>query len=215
MGGVSATLRKAKKTPDECVVDKRPTAVVNVQKGDCRVLWKKIPKKWEAFDVVYMKELDNKSRRPPRICCEKQPPSLISKEKLLEKQLQAEKNRRVFLEEKKERAAKLAKLRKQHDKDEERRNKQTKIDLKLSRAEENRKKMIENIKTAAKISRGLVCRSPSRLKAEKTFWELEKKMCTTEENRRRIVNEVVRKQRMREEHARNVRRRVCDLYCHT
>lgn len=163
--------------------------------------------KCEVFEVEASEHEKSKSKIPDNLFIEHVSPTL-TKEKIDEKQSKADKNRQQHLDAKKKTAVKLSEVRIQRNSEEERIAKTNLLAEKQARAADNRKKQLENVKTAARNSRGIVCEDRSREKAEKTWMELEKKMAVTEENRQRIVDDVVRKQRLREEHAEKVRHRV-------
>lgn len=163
--------------------------------------------KCEVFEVELTDHEKSKSKMPYSLLTEHVPPTL-TKEKIEEKQSKADKNRQQHLETKKKTAVKLSEVRIQRNSDEERIAKTNLLAEKQARAADNRKKQLENIKTAARNSRGIISDDRSREKAEKTWMELEKKMAATEENRQRIVGDVIKKQRLREEHAEKVRHRV-------
>lgn len=180
---------------------------VSLEREDGQVLHERGKQNCEVFDVVVTDK--SKSKRPDSLPTERVS-SVLTKEKIDEKQGKAEKNRLQHLEAKKKTALKLAEVRSQQN-DEAKVAKTNKLAEKQERAADNREKQLENIKTAALNSRGIINDDRSREKAEKTFLELEKKMAATQQNRQRIVDDVVRKQLLREEHADRVRYRVIKM----
>lgn len=211
MGGVPTTLRRTNKVDPkvskvECKETKeKSSTAVSIERRDGNVLWERSHQKWEAFDIDVSQ---NRPKKPPCFFRDGPTASSLTKEQIFVKQGHADKNRMQFLESKKKTAFRLSEIRNCKNDEEERLIKSTQLAKKLAKATENRNKQLENIKTAAKNSRGIINSSPARVKAEKTFLELEKKMSTMQENRQRIVNDVVKKQKLREEHAQKVRGRV-------
>lgn len=231
MGGIPSVVKKDNKVDpaidffaeQENRAKKGSPTLVSVARKNGQLVWTSFNHKskpnWDVFDVGFKGRTGAQRNQPSRMPQDFQKNTKtglgLNKENILEKQRQAEKNRLKHLETKKKTAASFAKVRIRENENNLKDSKTGKVNQlakKHAKAAENRKKQLENIKATAKKGGNSVGRrraeSQIHARAQHVHLQIETKMNITQENRKKIVENVIRKQQRREKHAKEVRDKV-------
>ncbi|XP_032233626.2 uncharacterized protein LOC125556657 [Nematostella vectensis] len=165
---------------------------------------------WTVFQIPLKPDEKGTGRLPKRM--EECVPKKLTKEMLLNRQAQAELNRQRFLDTTKQKAQKSSQCKCEKDEQSERMRKALQISQKQARAEMNRRWRLEQVRDAAKHASGTMkkIRIDAQFKNQnkKRLVEMAQRKTNVDENRQKIVQQIIDKQQRREERARAVREKA-------